>query len=116
MADPTAIACAACGWVGDLHEHHLVPRPIGLLLPTVKLCPPCHGLVHGHSYPLDHIARTRAGIERAKLAGKYKGRAPTARRQVAQMRELVAEGVNKSEIARRLGMHRSSVHRVLAAG
>jgi DNA-binding CsgD family transcriptional regulator len=28
---------------------------------------------------------------------------------------LVAEGVSKSEIARRLGMHRASVHRILAA-
>ena len=114
MADPSANACAACGRVGELHEHHLVPKPEGLHLPTVKLCPPCHGLVHGHAYPLDHITRMRAGIERAKLAGKYKGRAPTARRKADEVHRLVAAGINKSEIARRLGIHRASVHRILA--
>ena len=31
------------------------------------------------------------------------------------MHRLVAEGVNKSEIARRLNIHRASVHRILAA-
>src|SRR4051812_10365688 len=60
------------------------------------------------------LERQREGIAAAKAAGKYKGRTPTARRQTAEVRRLVADGVSKSEIARRLGMHRASVHRILA--
>jgi DNA invertase Pin-like site-specific DNA recombinase len=60
------------------------------------------------------LERQREGIAAAKAEGKYKGRAPTARRQAAEVRRLVADGVSKSEIARRLGMHRASVHRILA--
>ena len=62
------------------------------------------------------LERQREGIAAAKAAGKYKGRAPTARRQAAEVQRLVAEGVSKSEIARRLGIHRASVHRILAGG
>ena len=61
------------------------------------------------------LERQREGIAVSKQAGKYKGRAPTARAQADAVRRLVAEGVNKSEIARRLNMHRASVHRILAA-
>jgi DNA invertase Pin-like site-specific DNA recombinase len=61
------------------------------------------------------LERQREGIAAAKAEGKYKGRAPTARRQSAVVHRLVADGVPKSEIARRLGMHRASVHRILAA-
>src|SRR6478735_4636433 len=61
------------------------------------------------------LERQREGIAAAKAAGKYKGRAPTARAQADMVRRLVAEGVNKSEIARRLNMYRASVHRILAA-
>ena len=60
------------------------------------------------------LERQREGIAAAKQAGKYKGRAPTARAQADAVRRLVAEGVNKSEIARRLNIHRASVHRILA--
>jgi DNA invertase Pin-like site-specific DNA recombinase len=60
------------------------------------------------------LERQREGIAAAKAAGKYKGRAPTARSQSAEVHRLVAEGVNKTEIARRLGMHRASVHRILS--
>jgi DNA invertase Pin-like site-specific DNA recombinase len=60
------------------------------------------------------LERQREGIATAKAEGKYKGRAPTARRQAAEVRRLVADGISKSEIARRLGIHRASVHRVLA--
>jgi DNA invertase Pin-like site-specific DNA recombinase len=61
------------------------------------------------------LERQREGIAAAKAAGKYKGRKPTARNQAAQVRALAAEGVSKVEIAHRLGMHRASVYRVLAA-
>ena len=61
------------------------------------------------------LERQREGIAAAKAAGKYKERAPTARSQTDEVLRLIAEGVNKSEIARRLNMHRASVHRILAA-
>jgi DNA invertase Pin-like site-specific DNA recombinase len=61
------------------------------------------------------LERQREGIDAAKRDGKYVGRQPTARRQRAEMQRLLAEGVNKSEIARRLGVSRRSVHRILDA-
>ena len=59
------------------------------------------------------LDRQREGIARAHAEGKYKGRAPTVRRQLAELRKLQAEGVTPSEIARRFGVSRSSVYRVL---
>jgi len=59
------------------------------------------------------LERQRVGIARAKAEGKYKGRKPTARNQAAEVRKLVAAGGTKVEIARRLGMHRASVYRIL---
>jgi DNA invertase Pin-like site-specific DNA recombinase len=61
------------------------------------------------------VERQREGIAKAKAAGKYKGRAPTARAKAAQVHALQAEGVGPAEIARRLGIGRSSVYRVLGA-
>jgi len=59
------------------------------------------------------LERQREGIARAKAEGKYKGRAPTARRQAGEVVRLKSEGVTPTEIARRLGMSRMSVYRVM---
>ncbi len=59
------------------------------------------------------LQRQREGIQKAKAEGKYKGRAPTARRQSPQVCELRATGLGASDIAARLGMSRSSVYRIL---
>jgi len=61
------------------------------------------------------LERQREGIAKAKAAGKYKGRAPTARAKLDQVRELRAAGVGASEIARRLGIGRASVYRLLGS-
>jgi DNA invertase Pin-like site-specific DNA recombinase len=61
------------------------------------------------------LERQREGIAKAKSAGKYQGRAPTAQRQAAAVRQMKAEGVGPSEIARRLGIGRASVYRILSA-
>ena len=61
------------------------------------------------------LERQRVGIARAKAEGKYKGRNPTACNLTAEVRKLVAAGVTKVEIARRLTMHRASVYRILGA-
>lgn len=58
--------------------------------------------------------RQREGIAKAKAEGRYKGRKPTARSQAEQVQALVAEGVSATEIAKRLGMGRTSVYRCLA--
>jgi DNA invertase Pin-like site-specific DNA recombinase len=59
------------------------------------------------------LERQRAGIAKAKAQGRYKGRVPTAQRQASEIIRLKSEGVRPSEIARKLGMGRASVYRVL---
>jgi len=56
----------------------------------------------------------REGIAKAKGEGKYKGRAPTARRQADDIVRFAGEGVKREEIAAKLGVGVSSVYRVLA--
>jgi DNA invertase Pin-like site-specific DNA recombinase len=60
------------------------------------------------------LERQREGIARARTAGKYKGRAPTARARAAEVAALRAAGVGATEIARRLGISRASVYRNLS--
>lgn len=60
------------------------------------------------------VARQREGIQKAKAAGRYRGRAPTARRKAARMYELSQEGLKPSEIAVKLGVSRASVYRILS--
>ncbi|MFC0409515.1 recombinase family protein [Roseomonas elaeocarpi] len=59
------------------------------------------------------LERQREGIVKAKSEGKYQGRAPTAQRQAAEVARLKAEGVRPVDIARRLGIGRASVYRIL---
>ena len=59
------------------------------------------------------LVRQREGIERAKRDGKYRGRIPTARRRLPEMRDLAAEGLSPPEIAARLNCSRASVYRLL---
>lgn len=61
------------------------------------------------------LERQREGIAKAKADGKYKGRAPTARRQSDEVLRLRSEGVSPTEIARLLGMSRMSVYRIINA-
>ena len=60
------------------------------------------------------LERQREGIAKAKAAGKYKGRKPTALAKSTEVKTLRAEGVGGTEIARRLGIGRASVYRILA--
>jgi DNA invertase Pin-like site-specific DNA recombinase len=60
------------------------------------------------------LERQREGIAKAKAEGRYRGRKPTARARGAEVMALKAEGVRPVDIARRLGIGRASVYRVLA--
>ena len=59
------------------------------------------------------LERQREGIAKAKAEGKYKGRAPTARAKAEEVNRLHREGVGATEIAKRVGIGRASVYRVL---
>jgi DNA invertase Pin-like site-specific DNA recombinase len=61
------------------------------------------------------LERQREGIAKAKGAGRYKGRAPTARAKSADIVKLAGEGVKREDIAKRLGVGVASVYRILAA-
>jgi DNA invertase Pin-like site-specific DNA recombinase len=60
------------------------------------------------------LQRQREGIARARAEGKYRGRAPTARRQSAKVLEMKEAGEKPSAIAVSLKVSRASVYRILA--
>jgi DNA invertase Pin-like site-specific DNA recombinase len=60
------------------------------------------------------LERQREGVAKAKADGKYKGRKPTARAKAAEVIRLDADGLQRAEIARRVGIGVASVYRVLA--
>lgn len=60
------------------------------------------------------LERQRAGIARAKAEGRYKGRAPTARRKTAEIVRLRSDGHTPAQIADITGVSRSSAYRILA--
>jgi len=56
----------------------------------------------------------REGVAKARSDGKYRGRKPTARAKAAEVLKLSEQGLQRTEIARRLGIGVASVYRVLA--
>jgi len=59
------------------------------------------------------LERQLEGIARAKAAGKYKGRAPTARQKADQVLELIGEAWKQADVAAEVGISRSSVQRIV---
>lgn len=57
--------------------------------------------------------RQKEGIEKARAAGRYRGRPKTI--DPASITELEAEGLGPAAIAKRLGIGRASVYRIKAA-
>ncbi len=60
--------------------------------------------------------RVGAGIAQARWEGRRHGRPRTASLKADEVPHLKAERMSHSEIARRLGIGRTSVRRILAAG
>jgi DNA invertase Pin-like site-specific DNA recombinase len=59
------------------------------------------------------LERQLEGIAKAKAEGKHTGRKPTVAVQAEQIRVMRAAGEKPAHIARRLGVARSSVYRML---
>ncbi len=59
------------------------------------------------------LERQREGIATAKSEGKFKGRVPTAARQIDKIKELKAAGKSVPEIMAETGVSRASVFRLL---
>jgi len=57
--------------------------------------------------------RQLSGIAKAKAEGKYTGRKPTAQLKAKEVKAMYAAGKNPTDIARELGLGRSSVYRVI---
>lgn len=59
------------------------------------------------------LERQAEGIEKAKAAGKYTGRKPTARAKSQEILELASQGMTRKAIADQLEIGVASVYRVL---
>ncbi len=81
--------------------------------PTGRLMLTMLGAVAGFERAL-MLERQREGIAKARTEGRYKGRKPTAMAKADDARRLHGGGAKPAEIARRLGISRASVYRVLA--
>ena len=60
------------------------------------------------------LERQREGIAKAKADGKYKGRAPTAMRQSADVMAMLDASDGPAAVARKLKIGRTSVYRIMA--
>lgn len=59
------------------------------------------------------LERQREGIAKAKAAGKYRGRAPTARAKRDDVLRRIAAGETRESAARAAGISLASVYRIL---
>jgi DNA invertase Pin-like site-specific DNA recombinase len=60
------------------------------------------------------LERQREGIAKAKKEGRYRGRIPTARQKATEVLHFKNSGMKPQEIARRLGISRASVYRIIS--
>lgn len=60
------------------------------------------------------LERQREGIAKAKAEGKYRGRAKTAQAKNDDVQRLLLAGDSPTEVARKVGIGRSSVYRAMS--
>ena len=60
------------------------------------------------------LERQKEGIAKAKVEGRYKGRAPTVQRQAERIWQLKAQGLSAKAVAEQLGISQRSVFRILS--
>ena len=78
--------------------------------PTGKLMLNLLGSINQFELQLLH-ERQRVGIEKAKAAGKLKGRAASARAKTEKIQELLATGMKPAQVAKQLSIGVASVYR-----
>jgi hypothetical protein len=101
--------CVACGVRDALHHHHLTPRTEGGPddeTNLITLCEDRHGRVHGRTFK-HHRKLQRVGIERARLAGVYKGRGSDMHQQGLIIFFRIM-GLGATEIATHAGCKRGN--------
>src|SRR5262245_12864205 len=59
------------------------------------------------------LERQREGVAKARAEGKYRGRVPTAQWKAVEVIQLRGQGFRPEEIAKKLGISRASVFRLL---
>ena len=59
--------------------------------------------------------RQLEGVAKAKKAGKYKGRTPTAKAKTKEVLSLLGDGLSKKEVAEKLAIGIASVYRIIKA-
>lgn len=98
----------------DMHKVALVVLNLGIdtSSPTGRLMVTLIGAIATFERQL-LLERQAEGIALAKRDGKYKGRKPTARAKQEKVRELLASGMSKSQVAKELNISLSSVYRIL---
>ena len=87
--------CCNCGNKNNIQYHHIVPLAIGgqdILTNIAPLCEACHNLVHSKK-SINHAELTKAGIEKARLAGKQiglkKGTKLTTKKEVSSKQYIL---------------------------
>ena len=108
--------CVICNTTENIEHHHITPvckggddHPHNF----ISLCVEHHGMIHSlrpgswaHRKKLQRI-----GIEKAKKAGKYKGRKPSIDRK--ELKRLWDSGLSAIEIAKQMNINRTTVYRLL---
>ena len=108
--------CVICNTTKNIEHHHIIPVCKGGTDHEhnfLSLCVEHHGMIHSvrpgswaHRKELQRI-----GIEKAKKKGKFKGRQPTI--DYKEVEKLRNSGLGATEIAKQIGIDRTSVYRIL---
>ena len=108
--------CVICNTTKNIEHHHIIPVCKGGTDHEhnfLSLCVEHHGMIHSvrpgswaHRKELQRI-----GIEKAKKEGKFKGRQPTI--DYKEVEKLRNSGLGATEIAKQMGIDRTSVYRIL---